>query len=99
MSIRIVIDDQVYALHMLLSRHRKIALDYHRYHSAIFGHYGHVQIDMAPSDGAATRDLLENASNLFVRNLRIIGPGYVGPGYNPLRQRAGGQQSCCGEGA
>jgi hypothetical protein len=72
MSVRVVIDDQVYTLHVAVRRHGKVTLDDDRDHPPILGNGGHVQVDVATSDPPATGQLIQNTSDLFVGNFGVL---------------------------
>lgn len=102
MSVRVVVDDQVYTLYIVLSGHGQIALDDYRHDSAVFGHSRHVEIDVAPADRAVARDLSQDSRDFFVRDLRVLRPSAVlGRSQKPLRagQGTGGQKPCGSESA
>jgi hypothetical protein len=99
MSVRVMVDDEVYTLHILSSYHRQIALDDYRHNSAVLRHGRHVQGHVPAADWAAPGDLPEHASNFLIRRIRTIWTivGY-GLGQQVSRKAIGGE-SCDRDGA
>jgi hypothetical protein len=63
----------MHPLDVPLLRHRQIALDDYRHDPAILGHGGHVERDVASSDGSVAEQAFQNAGDLLVGDLRIVG--------------------------
>jgi hypothetical protein len=97
MRVGIVVDDEVNAFHELTVRHREIALDYNRNHSAVLRHHGHVEVDVTAPDGTIAEEIFENAGDFLVGDFGIYrterearGAGELGPGDKTSCENAGG---------
>jgi hypothetical protein len=76
MRVRIMVNDEMNALHKPIVRHWEIALDHHRDHAAVLRHDRHVEVDMPPPDGTIREQILEDAGDFFVGDFRIFGTPY-----------------------
>jgi hypothetical protein len=74
MGVWVVIDDQVYTLHVSVRPHGEITLDDDRNDPAILRDGGHVQIDMTTANRTAAGQLLQDTSHLLIGDLRILRP-------------------------
>jgi len=98
MRVGIVVNDEMNAFDESTASHRQIALYDDGHYSAILGHPGHVEVDVAASDGPIAEEIFEDAGDLLVGDLGIVGtqgevrgPGQLGRDHQASGENAGGE--------